>query len=58
MRPILDESIELKTKILAILSQLQEGFNDEEIEQMYDHDKKDKKILRFKLVSSLTKGIN
>lgn len=57
LRPIVNESIELKAKILEILTRLKEGFNDNEIDQMYKMDKKDKKILRFKLLASLTQGV-
>lgn len=52
--PILHESPSLKQKILDNLNKLKEGFSDAEIEQMYQLEKRDKKIKRFRLLSSLT----
>lgn len=53
MRPIVNESKQLTDRIQAILKKLKDGFTDMEIDEMYAHNQKDKKILRYKLISIL-----
>lgn len=53
MRPIISESKQLTDRIQTILEKLKDGFTDLEIDEMYTHNKKDKKILRYKLLSIL-----
>lgn len=57
MKPILTDSGILGEKIMNILDKLKEKFNDREIEQMYIADPKDRKIQRFKLVSTLSREL-
>ncbi len=58
MKPILTDSDILSEKIMNILNKLKEKFNDQEIDQMYLADPKDLKILRFKLVSTLSRELS
>ena len=58
MVPILKESETLKNKILDHLNKLKEGFSDAEIEQMYELEKEDVKIKRFRLISCLTSQLS
>jgi predicted nucleotidyltransferase len=55
--PILTGAIKVKSKIIQILTSLKEGFSDGEIEQMYNLDKRDIKIIRFMLIKSITDEI-
>lgn len=57
MKPILTDSGILGEKIINILDKLKEKFNDKEIDQMYIADPKDRKIQRFKLVSTLSREL-
>lgn len=53
MRPIVNESYQLKDRIKAIFNKIRDGFSNSEIDEMYAHNQKDTKVLRYKLVSIL-----
>ncbi|WP_291123589.1 nucleotidyl transferase AbiEii/AbiGii toxin family protein [Flavobacterium sp. UBA6046] len=53
MFPILNDSSELRNKILDVLESLQEKFSAIEIDQMFKHDPKNDKIKKFKMVAVL-----
>lgn len=59
MTSILTKNELLKSKILTILQHQLKGFNEDEINRMYEvRDKDDQLVLKFKLISETIKGIN
>ena len=57
IKDIINDQLELKERIIKVIEKFKEGFDDNEIDAMYNYDKKDAKIFRFKLISSLVAEI-